>query len=88
MRCRYHRIGLARAAVRRGAATADRFEKEALVVQTLRREAFLAIAEREPNRCIVIDAGADLETVEHVVTAAVFAALEARATQKLPATAR
>ena len=44
-----------------------------------RREAFLAIAAAEPERCIVIDASADPDTVEHVVTAAVFAALEARA---------
>ena len=32
----------------------------------------------EPDRCIVIDASADPDSVENVVTAAVFAALEAR----------
>ncbi|TIW42988.1 MAG: thymidylate kinase, partial [Mesorhizobium sp.] len=30
----------------------------------------------EPERCIVVDASADPDTVENVVTAAVFAALE------------
>ncbi len=39
--------------------TADRFEKEALDIHAQRREAYLAIAAREPDRCIVIDASAD-----------------------------
>lgn len=47
--------GMSRAATRRGAATVDRFEKEALAVQRRRREAFLEIARAEPQRCIVID---------------------------------
>ena len=71
--------GLKRATARRSAGDdADRFEKETLAVHQRRREAFLAIAEAEPDRCIVIDASADPDTVEHVVTAAVFAALESR----------
>jgi dTMP kinase len=70
--------GLRRATLRRGAdANADRFEKETLAIHQRRREAFLAIAAAEPGRCIVIDASADADTVENVVTAAVFAALEA-----------
>lgn len=73
--------GLKRASARRGGDTPDRFEKETLAVHQRRREAYLAIAEREPERCIVIDASGDLETVENMVTAAVFAALEVRATQ-------
>ena len=76
--------GLRRASARRGADTPDRFEKETLAVHQRRREAYLAIAEREPERCIVIDASADLETVENMVTAAVFAALEVRAAQSRP----
>ncbi|TIX19988.1 MAG: thymidylate kinase, partial [Mesorhizobium sp.] len=39
---------------------------------------FLAIAAAEPERCIVVDAAADPDAVENVVTAAVFTALEAR----------
>ncbi len=71
--------GLKRANARRGDDTPDRFEKETLAVHQRRREAFLAIARSEPERCVVIDASADAETVENAVTAAAFAALEARA---------
>lgn len=71
--------GLKRASARRGADTADRFEKETLAVHRRRRQAFLDIAIKEPNRCVVVDASADAETVENAVTTAVFAALEARA---------
>ena len=71
--------GLRRATVRRGAgAVVDRFEKETLAIHQLRREAFLAIAAAEPERCVVIDAAASLEAVEDRVTEATFAALEAR----------
>lgn len=71
--------GLRRATVRRGGeAGADRFEKETLAIHRKRREAFLAIAAAEPDRCIVIDASGDPDMVENVVTATVFAALEAR----------
>jgi dTMP kinase len=71
--------GLRRATLRRGTeADADRFEKETLAIHQARREAFLAIAAAEPERCIVVDAAADPDAVENVVTAAVFAALEAR----------
>jgi len=78
-------VGLKRAAARRGSEDgADRFEKETLSIHQRRREAFLAIAGAEPDRCIVIDASSDPDTVEHVVTAAVFAALEKR----VPAQAR
>jgi len=34
----------------------DRFEEEAIEVHRQRREAFLSIAESEPERCVVIDA--------------------------------
>lgn len=71
--------GLARAVARRGEGTvADRFEKETLAVHRRRRQAFLAIAKSEPERCIVIDAAASPETVENDITAAVFATLEQR----------
>ena len=48
--------GLSRAGKRRGSETADRFEKEDIAVHEARRQAFLAIAEAEPERCKVIDA--------------------------------
>lgn len=71
--------GLRRAAARRGEGEVDRFEKEALDVHRRRREAFLAIAAAEPDRCRVIDASRSPEEVENAVTEAAFAALEARA---------
>lgn len=71
-------IGLKRAAARRGAGEADRFEKETLEIHQRRRAAYLAIAAAEPDRCLVIDAAASEDEVEDMVTAAVFAALEVR----------
>jgi dTMP kinase len=49
-------VGLARAAARRGDAVTDRFEKEGRGFHTRLRKAYLDIAEREPERCIVINA--------------------------------
>lgn len=71
--------GLRRATARRGQDVADRFEKETVDVHRRRRDAYLAIAASEPERCRVIDAAQPPETVEHAVTEAVFAALEAHA---------
>lgn len=71
--------GLRRATARRGQDVADRFEKETVDIHQRRRNAYLAIAENEPDRCVVIDAAKDQEKVEHAITDAVFAALEARA---------
>lgn len=48
--------GLVRAAGRRGKQTPDRFEKEDLEIHNRRRQAFLDIAEAEPERCVVVDA--------------------------------
>jgi dTMP kinase len=55
--------GIRRAADRRGDEVADRFEKEDLAKQRVRREAYLKIAHDEPDRCAVIDADADVDTV-------------------------
>jgi dTMP kinase len=61
--------GLARAARRRQAAggKTDRFEGEALPFHTALREAFLDIARREPDRCVVIDAARSPDEVEHEI---------------------
>jgi len=67
--------GLARAAKRRGDATVDRFEGEAFDFHKKLREAYLELAEREPNRCVVINASADAATVSEFVWAAVNARL-------------
>jgi dTMP kinase len=68
--------GLRRAAVRRGKGVADRFEKETLAIHQRRRDAFLAIARSEPERCVVIDAAATPAEVERTVAAAALGALE------------
>jgi len=64
-------VGLKRAAQRRGAAAGDRFESEALEFHQKLREAYLELAEREPERCVVVDASADLVLVSKAVWSAV-----------------
>jgi dTMP kinase len=58
-------IGLARAAERRRAAGkgADRFEGEGRAFHERLRQAFLAIAGDEPDRCLVIDAAREPDSV-------------------------
>jgi dTMP kinase len=67
--------GLARAARRAGAM--DRFEQEGLEFHQTLRRAFLAIAEGEPERCAVIAAGRDEETVAKAIWAEVSRRLAA-----------
>lgn len=70
--------GLRRAASRRGAGdAADRFEREQVAVHAARRQGFLEIAAREPDRCIVVDASAGADEVAGVIAATVDAALSA-----------
>ncbi len=57
-------IGLERAGARGGAA---RFESKGLDFHERLRAGFLAIAQREPERCAVIDANDTLEAVSEVV---------------------
>ncbi|WP_043538776.1 dTMP kinase [Salinarimonas rosea] len=70
---------LARAAARRagqggaiGGNAADRFEGEDRAFHEKLREAFHVIAAREPERCVVIDASGDVDTVAARVAAAVL----------------
>ncbi|MCL7998213.1 dTMP kinase [Brucella sp. 21LCYQ03] len=55
--------GLSRANKRRGSDVADRFEKEAIAVHEARRQAFLAIAKAEPDRCKVINADRNQDAI-------------------------
>jgi dTMP kinase len=55
----------------------DRFEAEALDFHVRLREAFLAIARAEPERCAVIDAAREPDAVEAAIRAAVAARLPA-----------
>ena len=71
--------GLRRASERRGKATADRFEKENLEIHRRRREAFLNIAAREPQRCVVIDASRSADAVSENVTEIVLRVIFDRA---------
>lgn len=53
--------GLARAQARRGAEQADRFEAEDVSFHTRLRDAYRAIADQEPARCVLIDASKDID---------------------------
>jgi len=64
--------GLARAHARAGSEM--RFESKGVAFHQRLRDGFLAIAEAEPGRCAVIDAGGSIEEVE----ARVWAAVEGR----------
>jgi dTMP kinase len=61
--------GLARAARRAGAA--DRFERLDASFHQRLRDGFLSIAAAAPERCTVVDASGDVETVHHAIIAAV-----------------
>src|SRR4051795_8904410 len=56
-------IGLQRAAARRGSSTPDRFEGEKLSFHQGLRDAYRKIAADEPDRCVLIDANSDPDTV-------------------------
>jgi len=56
-------IGLKRAAARRGSAAADRFESEDIKFHQSLRDAYREIAAAEPQRCVLIDATVDANTV-------------------------
>jgi dTMP kinase len=55
--------GLERAASRRRGAIPDRFEAEGIEFHERLREAFLALAASEPERCVIIDARTSKEMV-------------------------
>jgi dTMP kinase len=76
-------IGLARAAKRSG-AKADRFESEALDFHKKLRDAYRDLAEREPERCIVIDASQDAAAVSEAIWTSVLRRIEA---SRVPLTA-
>jgi dTMP kinase len=56
-------VSTERSALRRGNAAADRFEGESREFHARLREAFRAIAEAEPERCVVIDANVPRQQV-------------------------
>ncbi|MFN5016424.1 dTMP kinase [Bradyrhizobium sp.] len=64
-------VGLKRAAARRGAGAADRFEAEDIKFHTGLRDAFHKIAADDPKRCVLIDATAGPDPVSLLVWDAV-----------------
>ena len=83
-------VGLERAKQRRGDAEADRFEGEGAEFHEKLREAYLAIAAREPDRCVVIDASAAKDVVAKAIWQVVQSRLQPPAVQRLdePATVK
>lgn len=57
--------------MRARAGRPDRFEQDGLAEHQARRQAFLAIAAREPARCAVVDAASDEATVAAAIRAVV-----------------
>jgi len=55
--------GIARANARRGSGKADRFELEAIDFHRGLRQSFLAIADNNPQRCVVIDARRSVDEI-------------------------
>jgi dTMP kinase len=68
-------LGLARARARAGAA--DRFERRGLDFHEKLRDGYLEIARTEPQRCAVIDAAGEVDTVAAAIRAVVTARLGA-----------
>lgn len=66
-------VGLQRAEARGGAA---RFESKGLAFHERLRAGYLEIARREPERCLVIEANADIDAVTAAITHAVDQRLE------------
>jgi dTMP kinase len=66
-------LGLARASGRRQARgeDADRYERENAAFHGRLRQAFLDIAKREPERCVIVDASGEADLVEAAITRAV-----------------
>ena len=65
------KVGLGRAARRRGNHEPDRFEAETLEFHTQLRDAYCDLAEQEPERCVIIDASGSPEAVAVAVWGAV-----------------
>jgi dTMP kinase len=74
-------VGMQRAAARRGSNAPDRFEAEDLAFHQKLRDAYRDIAASDPQRCVVIDANADVNTV----AAGVWTALRDRVLTADPA---
>lgn len=69
--------GLARARQRAASSKApDRFERETVAVHEKRREAFLELAEKYPERCRVVTSVGDVDRVERAIADIVLSFLD------------
>ena len=75
--------GLERVRLRRGDAVPDRFEAENVEFHQKLRQAYLAIAAAEPERCVVIDAGSAKEDVARQIWEAVRSRLQPPAQRRV-----
>lgn len=78
-------IGMRRALARRGSDVPDRFEAEGVAFHHGLRDAFLQIAAEQPQRCVLIDANADVDHVAGDVWYAVMQRLLLPAAAKVSA---
>ncbi len=69
-------VALQRAAQRRNGSKPDRFEAEDVESHEKLRDAYLALAAAEPNRCVMIDASASKEEVARRIWATVNSRLD------------
>ena len=76
-------VGLNRAAVRRGNSAPDRFESEDVRFHQELREGYREIAAAEPERCVLIDATADVDTVAAQIWPVLRARLSAAASRSV-----
>ena len=65
------KVGLARAKRRRGKDMTDRFEAESIAFHDELRRAYIALADKEPKRCVIIDGRAPREVVAERIWATV-----------------
>lgn len=65
------KVGLARAKRRRGKEMTDRFEAESIAFHDELRRAYIALADKEPKRCVIIDGRAPREVVAERIWATV-----------------
>jgi dTMP kinase len=63
--------GLERAAVRRNGSRADRFEAEKIEAHEKLRDAYLALAAAEPDRCVLVDASMSRDEIAKRVWAVI-----------------
>jgi len=70
------KVGLRRAAERRGRGQADRFETESIEFHTILRQAFREAAEAEPQRCVIIDADRPADWIAEEIWSIVSARLD------------